>query len=198
MDSAVKRPWYRLHWVTWVVTLAVVAALFQCEFEEHFGIGAHTSGYTEWSYFGWPHAHLELAESGSFVGAGTKLPRSFEYRWRWSVLAFNLLVCCAIVGSTIGVAESWLRSPNRRQFNLRALLAFTGVVATMLWLLVNSEWLFQSRDELFRWVHASLVDWDDLEQPFRWPVVLGIGCTIYSLGWLALTLLRRAYCLVRP
>ena len=193
MDSALKRPWYRLHWVTWVVMLVVTGALVYSELDEHFGIGTRSAGYTDWSYFGWPRAHLELVESGSFVGAGTQLPSSFEYHWRWSVLGINLLVCIGIMGSTTYAAESCLRSPNRLQFNLRALLALTGVVAVMLWLAANGDWLFQSEDEVLRWTHTSLVGWDDLQRPLRWLVLLGLACTIYSLGWLALTLLRRAY-----
>jgi hypothetical protein len=195
MDSA---PWYRLHWVTWVVMAVMIAVLAALQLERHFGIGAQSAGYTHWWYLGWPWAHLELVESGVVAGPGTHLPRLFEYRWRWSVLGFNLLACLVIWGSTTYVVESWLRSANRLQFNLRALLVSTGVVAVMLSLLVNSDWLFQSDDETFHWVHSSLVRWDDFQRPLRWPVLVGVAFTIYSLGWLALALLHRAYRLVRP
>jgi len=198
MDSTPKRPWYRLHWVTWIVVVVVAGGLVNSEFEKHFGIGTYSAGYTDLTYFGWPRAHLELVESGSFVGPGTKLPSSFKYHWRWPVLGMNVLVCIVIVGSTMWVAESWIRSSNRLQFKLQALLLFTSVVGVVLWLSVNSDWLFWSEDEVILWAHSPLVSWGDVQRPLRWPVVLGVACTIYSLGWLVLALLRRAYRLVRP
>ena len=199
MDPAPKRPWYRLRWVTWVVALLVAGAVVISECEEHLGVSTCGSGaYTSSSYFGWPQAHVEVVERGSIVGLGMQVPRSFEYSWRWSYLGFNVLICVVIVVSAIWVLESRLRSPNRLQFHLRALLAFTGVVAVLVWLLVNSQWLFHSSGVSLKWTHSPLVSWDDLKQPLRWPVLLGIACTIYSLGWLALVLLNRAYRLVRP
>jgi hypothetical protein len=134
MDTTPKRPWYGLHWVTWIVVVVVAGGLVNSEFEKHFGIGTYSAGYTDLTYFGWPRAHLEFVESGRFVGPGTKLPSSFKYHWRWPVLALNVLACVVIVGSTMWVAESWIRSSNRLQFKLQALLLFTGVVRCSAWL----------------------------------------------------------------
>lgn len=186
MDSAVKRPWSRLHWVTWIVVALVIASLLYCECEERPGIIKRDS---EWSYFGWPRAHLQLVESWDFYTGRS----SFQYNWRWTVFGSNLAICILIVGSTTYVSEVWLRSPNRLQFNLRVLLVFVGVVAAMLSLLANSNPL-----DTIHWVRYSFLSWDDLSRPLRWPIIFGLSCTFFSLGWLALALLRRACRLVRP
>jgi hypothetical protein len=198
MNSASKRPWYPLHWVTWVVAVLVAGGVVVSEYEEHLGVSACGSGaYSSSSYFGWPQAHVEVVERGSIVGLGMQVPRSFDYTWRWAYLGFNVLICVVIVVSTTWVLESRLRSPNRLQFQLRSLLAFTGVVAVLLWLLLNSEWLFHSKGVGLKWTNSPLVSWDDVKRPVRWPVLLGITCTIHSLGWLAFSLLHRAYTFVR-
>jgi asparagine N-glycosylation enzyme membrane subunit Stt3 len=72
------------------------------------------------------------------------------------------------------------------------------VVAVMLGLAVHGETFSFDQLTTFRWPRPSSISWEDFRRPLRWPLLFGVACTIYSLGWLALAILTRAYRLVRP
>ncbi|HUE71625.1 MAG TPA: hypothetical protein VMP01_12135 [Pirellulaceae bacterium] len=193
MDSAVKRPWYRLHWVTWVVVVILVWTLINRELEARL-VGLSLSfSYISDTLYGWPVDHLTVVESGSLLRRPGQQLR-FEYRWHYPQLVFNVVFCLLLSVSTVHVMELRLRSPNHMQLSLRSLLVVTAIAACLAglaggnidfglpWVGVRSSWL---------------INWYDLRRPVRWPLIFALGCTIYSLGWLALAFLRRAYSFVR-
>ena len=167
MDSAPKRPWYRLHWVTWVVMGVVLSAAIreQCTYQIAFDL------------YGWPLIdRLELGHS--------------ERRWEISALVFNVAFCSVLVVSSGCGAELWLRRQNPLQIDLRSGFVITGVLACVCWLVeLPSQSLLE-----WRWTYVlPLVSWSDLRQPLRWPILFAIACTIYTLGYLAFWISRRTY-----
>jgi hypothetical protein len=204
-----KRPWYGLHALTWFVTVLLLGSLGYRELEARPGIGirpgiewlrgrAPGDDYTDWYYFGWPGAHLEKVESGSYEQVGGKLiifPQSYDYHWRWKSLAANLFCCLVILSATCVCCESWLRGRNRQQISLRVLVVFLVVVGILFGWLVNMERPHMAQFEVTEydlmdddfvpiyWVQSSLVEWYDFLRPTRWPVVAGIACTLYAGVW---------------
>ena len=218
-----KRPWYRLHVLTWFVTVLVLGSLVNREMEARPGIGirpgigwlrgrAPGDDYTDWYYLGWPGAHLEKVESGSHERVGGKLiifPQCYDYRWRWGALAGNCLCCLVILSATCFCCESWLRGRNRQQIRLQVLVALLVVVGVLLGWLVNMDQRdmgqfalteYDLMDDEFvpiYWVQSSLVEWYDFVRPTRWPVVAGIACTIYAGVWFTCGITLYAWSLLR-
>ena len=193
MDSVPKRPWYRLHWLTWLVLVLLVVGLDDWEREERL---IATSGFANFTLtgFGWPIEHGRLF--GKHV-AFPKLERSAaECSWDMLALATNSIVCVLLVLSTAVIVERCLRSPNRLQLSLRSLMAITAITGIMLCIAVQSETL----EAAILWMtkmDSHILSADDLSWPPHWPVLFALGCTIYSLGWLVCFAVLRIWSLVR-
>jgi hypothetical protein len=194
MDSAVKRPWYRLHWVTWVVLAVVMAALVYRELEPTRFDGGHfltKSGRISFSEveFGWPFPYSVRWESevSSF---------QYSFPWQMQIVTIDAIFCCLVASCTARVVEGWLRSSAMWRVSLRSMMGTTFLIAVLLALAVQHEAI---AGIMTPWGGPStrFVSWNEFMRPVRWPVLFGVACTIYSLGWLALALLRRAYRLVR-
>lgn len=203
MDSVFKRPWYRLHWVTWMVIAVSLWALINRQLAVQSGGWASPFIYTKWTHFGWPFIHLDLMESGP-ASPGSVQPNikydqpDFKYDWRPPALAINVFTVLLFLGSTAFVVEAFLRNYRKLQFSVGNLMVITGVLGVILALLsYESAFLFGAR-WLFGLESSYLVVWRDFQRPLFWPVLFGLTCALYSLGWLALAVLRRAYRLVRP
>jgi hypothetical protein len=195
MDKPYSRPWYRLHWLTWLATAVVIGALAirQCDEVAVFGF-SNLGMYFGWSYFGWPFANVD--QSVTIVMGFT--PPEFEFNWHPWRIAGNIACGVLLVGSTAFVCESWLRRPRRLQFRLRHLFVLPVLVGAMI--LLGHEWELPYRDydpENLQ-ITWSLVSLSDAVQPLRWPVLLSLVGTVYSLCWLAYSVCLRAYRLIFP
>ena len=179
MDSTPKRPWYRLHWLTWLVlglVLLVLAPRQRAEFHSYLLAG---TGYL-WkaSYCGWPLVDLNIKETVAL--GGTARPK-VEYHWRGVPLAVNLLICSALAISTVFVTERLVRARPRMQFSIRSLLILISVVAILLTMMSNE---FIHEPDISDRSRRALMYWMELKNPLRWPLLFALGCTIYSSGWL--------------
>ncbi|HUE74592.1 MAG TPA: hypothetical protein VMP01_27240 [Pirellulaceae bacterium] len=203
MDSVVKRPWYRLHWVTWTVMAVLLLAFVNRQMAVQSGSWASPFIYAKWTHFGWPVVHLDLMESGAAL-PGSVQPNIrydqpvFKYDWRPLALAVNVFTLLLFLGSTAFVVESFLRNYRKLQFSVGNLIVITGVLGVILALFsYEPAFLFGAR-WLFGLELSYLIVWRDFQRPLLWPVLFGLACTLYSLGWLGLAILCRAYRLVRP
>ncbi len=193
MDSAPKRPWYRLHWVTWVVVIILVWTLFSRGSEAGFRGIDSSFYYRKENAYGWPAKHLTVVEWGTFLRPNN--PPTVEHKWHVRELVFNAGFGFMLVLASVFAFELWMRTRKRTQLTLGSMLGLTAVAACLAGLASGSIdfWL----PAVF--IRSSwLISWYDLQRPVMWPLIFAMGCTIYSLGWLALALLRRAYRLVRP
>jgi hypothetical protein len=192
-----------MHWVTWAVMAALLGALIHRQMAVQSGGWASELSYTKWTHFGWPFIHLDLIEAAP-VSPGSIRPNikylapKINYDWRPLALAINVFTLLLFLGSTAFVVESFLRNYRKRQFSVGSLVAITGVVAVTLALLSHEPaFLFGAR-WLFGLELSYLIAWRDFQRPLLWPVLFGLACTLYTLGWLALAVLRCAYRLLRP
>jgi hypothetical protein len=203
MDSVVNRPWYRLHWVTWTVVAVMLLALVNRQIAVQSGSGASDYRYTKWTHFGWPFIHLDLRETGPAL-PGSVQPNIkygqpvFKYDRRPLALAINVLALLLFLVSSAFVVETFLRNYRKRQFSLRNLILITGVLGVMLALFSYEPAFAFGARWLFGLELSYLVSWRDFQRPLLWPVVFGLACPLYFLGWLGLAMLGRAYRLVRP
>ncbi len=112
MDSAPKRPWYRLHWVTWVVMAVVVWSFTGRQVQRDFGGGTQDFVATvNWWYLGWPVWHLEEKETDVGIVFGMP-PRGSEFKWRPVGILLNVASGLLLLTATVFVVESWLRDPQ--------------------------------------------------------------------------------------
>ena len=201
MDSAPKRPWYRLRWLTWLL-LAMVAGAFisrQMEKELIFGIGDLGMLFERFSV-GWPLQHAEYVSSQSML-KGSKLvlngPISIESEWFIWPFLVNSAFGFVLVASTAIIGERWVRRERRLQINLQQILIAMATFGVLLTL--SRPWTVGYGDldlDTFS-MQWSLVGMDDLRVPLRWPLLFALGCTIYSLGWLACLTVLRCWSLLR-
>jgi len=154
-----------------------------------------TTEQIKWTHFGWPVIHLNLVKSEPFPPSGIQSKAKWE--WRWFALVINVITYLLFLGSTCLVVEIFLRNYRRLQFSVGNLILITGVLGVILAMLTyKPEFLLGGR--WYGLELSYLVAWPDVRQPLRWPVLFGLACTLYSIGWLGLTLPRRAYRLLRP
>ena len=146
--------------------------------------------------FGWPFVHLTSVEFGPGFPPSIQ-SSSLPHRWDLLLLTANAAVYLLLVSSTVLVTESRLRKPRPMQLSIRSLMAATAVVAILVGFVSNEQSIHRLFGQSFIY-RVDLIDWYDVGNPIYWPAVVAMGCTIYSLGWLALAFLRRAYRVVRP
>jgi hypothetical protein len=163
MDSAPKRPWYRLHMLTCLVLVVIGYTLIDREVRRSVGFPISSLSY--------------VSEKANH-----------------QTLSWFLLFCLLLITATVHVFELWLRSPNRLHLSLGSLFCLIGVAAILTGI-VNGDFY----DSLV-WLGLPtllLISWDDLRHPLNWPLLLALGCTIYSLGWLVCFVVLRLWSLVR-
>ncbi len=128
-------------------------------------------------------------------------------QWRPSILILDVAVWLILAGSVGHVLERWRRRPNRLQLTLGSLLLLQAVVAVLLSLGCGEGYLraHPNNDSIFpkyaRWEAGGVDIWFDIglftDPPHRWPfaritIVLAIGCTIYTIGYLLWGAMRLA------
>src|SRR5215510_3481430 len=115
MNAAAKRPWYRLHWVTWLILLLVGSALVYAEIHGVTDGWEASFGYNIDTTYGWPAVQFTFREFGSYdlPQLGTPGP-DYVYDWHWVAVVVDGAVCLAFLASPAFLLESWLRSPRRR------------------------------------------------------------------------------------
>lgn len=202
MDSASKRPWYRLHWLTWVIAVTVLAVFVSRQLEKELVLGIGNLGmYSQRSSVGWPFQHAEVVDSGAMTmtGPGPIVPRTASTTYEWFVwpLVANCSFSFLFVASTTLVCECWLRRERRLQINLRQSLVALAILGVLLTL--SRPWTVGYRDldrENFE-MEWSLIGIADLTTPLRWPLLIALGCTIYSLAWLVCFVIFCGWSLLR-
>ncbi len=183
------RPWYRWHWLTWVVGLIVLAGLVARQIEKCNTFGITNLGVlTEWSDFGWPFTGANLVEcywNGPVPTA--------EMKWNGFGVLFNVIFCVVSLAAVVFLSERWLRAPRRLQFGLREVLPATTTAAALSAATI-SEWRFAyldfDRDSLV--LVWTLIDTQDL-LPIHWPSLFALACLFYSASLLIIWLLERAW-----
>jgi hypothetical protein len=191
MDTNWKRP-RRPHLPTWVIIAVVLGAFVYRQFEKRLVLGIGNLGvFSDWSSFGWPVAHLELVTTLVLPNAPTHTYEWFAWR-----LAGNCLFGVLLVSSTAVVCERWLRSSRRLTISLRQFFAMIAVISVLITCSRQWEMPYRDWDPKFFQVSWSLIGWSDVVQPWRWPLLIGLACTIYVLGYLCRWLCRLSYCFV--
>ena len=177
------RSWYRWHWLTWLVGVAVVGGLLARQLEKQNVFGITNLGVLNmWSDFGWPLSFLHLAESQG----GISVEPVADYEWHPWRMVFNGLFCVLLTIAAVLATERWARRERRLQFGLVEILAATAMTGGLVAL--GREWELPYRDFDIESVSVywSVVSLNDLMQPMRWPSVFALACAIYLAAWLLL------------
>lgn len=154
----------RLHWATFVTAIAMLLPGIYCQ------MNGKVYRDREGPYYGWP-----------FVHPGN------DYRFLSNAFPLDLLCMMLVAVSTGFVAERVVRWVRRNaQFKLVSMLLWVAVVAAVLAL-----FRFQALEIYVP--SADFVDRNVLFDPIaiRYPplvtltILIGLGCTLYSLFWLA-------------
>jgi len=203
MDPARKRPWYRLHSLTWVIMAAVVGGLVSRQLEKETILGVGGLGmYSLQSSVGWPLQHAEIVDSGEAWLPGSRPiapPATFSTTYEWFVwpLLANCILSALLVAATAFVCESWLMQERRLQISLRQILILMATLGVLLAL--TRPWTVGYRDldrESFK-VKWSLVSLSELKNPLHWPAIMALACAIYAAVWLVGLLTLRGWSLIR-
>lgn len=177
MAAASSRPWYQWHWVTYLVTVALLWALVLAESQKNPWVGLSLNvGYYRESALGWPTAYLFESESGIPNRRPSDPLPKFEYRWNVSGLAIDSLVCTLLLTCTTFLVESWTRRERRFQFSLQQLLLWTATIG----LLAGTVHINTLPPLSAHWYGTSL----DLTRLMSLPLALGIVCAVYCSFWL--------------
>lgn len=168
-----ERPWYRLHWLTWVAVLAVGTALVLAQFEDRGeAFGFEESGYDQiLSCHGWPRAFYTRISFGQ-LGYN-------EVRFEWSFhnACQSGAMCLTLILSTLFVAQAF---SLKKRFTLLTLLTLPLIVGLVL--------AFSPFRFLFQVGQAG----NELPWQYGPPLIFGESCTIYAIGWIAIAVYRRA------
>jgi len=183
-----ERPWYRLHWVTWVAVVAcggflvylqVVPQLMEFEFNRPY------PGMVKGWLRGWPIL--------CFLGRGSSwwtLDRWLPF-WGFSL---NYVASLLVILSMVLVAEKLIRMVRKRlQFQISSLLVVTAVVAAVASVaqLPPSLLVELHVAEMMLLMGPAFEPYfflfpNDYPWPIRIPLLILLGCTIYTTGWLAI------------
>jgi hypothetical protein len=191
IQAGLPRPWWRLHKTTLVALAAVMAALADCQLGLHvYGNSSLRSRNTVYGY-GWPTPHLEVWKSVNWDG--TRWVASCGTRLHTPLVALGAVASVLLISSVAFVSERWRRRPNMTpwQFTVRNWLVGMTVGTTVATLYVNTIYVPWYRSEGNYHVIFKLGLWDG-----AWyvvvPMVFGVACIVYSVGWAACRILMRA------
>jgi len=182
-EALESRPWYRLHWITWVLLLLVGGSFFV---ENLVGRTFWTGDPYIANYdFGWPNNFMRrfavdvdakrTADINNTVS--NRLPfysiAAVSDEFKWVPLTLNALIALAIILATIFTTESYLRRQPRWQYDIQSIMLFTVFVA---FLLTNAKY------NLIRW-HGD-APWEFI--PFFF-IAVGLWCVFWTglrlIGW---------------
>ncbi|MBC7854632.1 MAG: hypothetical protein IAF94_14465 [Pirellulaceae bacterium] len=207
MDPAPKRPWYRLHWLTVAVCSVVLGAVVFREMEQNEqGRGHGTNDFGPISFVeyesGWPLRHRYVWIDFTTLPSGIPATSTLGHLMPWA-LTVNVLLGLILVMSAMITVEHRCRTVKLWQVTLREMLVVTAILALLLWLAMEEERLLFPLSKSGTDV-AFLHEPHDFSRPLlglvyphRWPILFGLGCTVYLLGWLTCHLATRAWSLLR-
>ena len=185
-----QRSWFRWHWLTLILAAWLTWAIADCQVQRQSSwmYGNYDSGEMDFMC-GWPFRHLIVR---NFKGSSDEIlllflgPPSDRHTWYVRALVIDGAFWLVLMGSLVVVSERWLRSRNRLQFGMQALLALTGVAAVLVAILSQNTpyWVFRLGLE-----PSFEVEWCNLRKPLRYILPVGIGCATYVAGWLLCRLL---------
>lgn len=177
--------WYHLRWAVWLIVCAVGAASALCHWRGT-DIGRFYVGTA--IHYGWPWASGSYSDRWSFMlNKPVDIARAFSL----PAAIANLAVLLVILSCTAVVVQRFVR--QRGRIRLAGIFAFTSVIACLT--------VFLQHEQKFYFVHGlPPVGFDYVSlacYPWhvRLPILFGLGCTIYTAGWLVAHLtgkLRRA------
>lgn len=169
-DAPKKRPWYRLHWLTWVLLLVVGWSLVAENLAKQIWLppfGQLLPAGIVLSSQGWPF----------YFGGGTY--DSYDNSRLIAIddflhLTLNILIALSILASTAFTSESYFRRQSKwHQFSIQSVLAFTTFIAL---LLANAKY------DLVRW--RGDAPWEYI--PFFF-IAVGLWCVFWTawrlVGW---------------
>jgi hypothetical protein len=138
---------------------------------------------------------LDLLLSGASNSKGTI---TSDFDWSFVGVFVNVVSLFLLLSGTTVTCELWRRRPVRAwQFNIRDLLTGITIAAVLLTLYQNEIWLSWRFSEMLR---GSNSPWNarigDLPWYVQVPILFGLGCVIYSAGWMATNLLSAIRCRV--
>jgi len=186
-ESLKTRPWYRLHWLTWVVLFCVGGSVVV---ENLVGEGEPWNSAWGYAYYnrywtneeaysvrhGWPitcflRDRVTIDEAG-FAGLATSSRWPFDNAevipFHPIRLGFNILTALLILFATIFTTESYLRRQSKWQFTIQGIILLTVFVAL---LLTNAKY------NLVRW--RGDATWEYI--PFFF-ICFGCWCVFWT-GW---------------
>jgi len=191
MPDETPAPWYRLHWLTWVVLVAQLWAIYDCRNLERFG-GIWERDY-DYVVLGWPFAERIWAWS-RYIGRGTGSNEFF-----YLPLALNLSLYAAMLTATAFVLENWLQRPSIVRVGLGDMGWITFTVAALLaiwlrWPAIHD--LTEAAGLSLFWVFGqwSLFDHSDPYGIFQlrtYLMLFGTACVIHVSAWALLEAVRR-------
>jgi hypothetical protein len=178
---------------TAIVVLVVGAAGLYAQVKTRGGWGYGGAWRMQLFYFhGWPAKALsrtvtETLDSLSFGAFSPKLTTTSEFDWSLVGVFVNVVSLVLLLGGTAVACELLRRRPVRAwQFNIRDLLAGITIAAVLLTLYQNEIWLSWRFSEMLR---GSSLPWNarigDLPWYVQVPILFGVGCVIFSAGWMA-------------
>lgn len=176
------QPWYRPHVVTIIVTAIVAAVLFVANYQLNAGLtygGAWsmTTGYSQ----GWPVTFrtVTVDEFAPFTRTVKATTTTTEVDWDTRALLSNLAIATLLVAATAVVCEGKCRdSLPWWQLSLRSMLNLVAVVSCLLVLHQNDRGLHGLPIRVGTgWL--STTPWH-----LRLPIMFGLGCLIYLVGWM--------------
>jgi hypothetical protein len=190
MKSSASRPWYWLHWLTWLAVALVVGAIV-LEQRQSRWVPLYGNTWKQ-TWHGWPSICLKLRTEFDIPPPSTP---ALAFDWQYPALAINTFFCLTLLLSTAFVVERWLRNPNRWQMSMAAALGWMLTLGILLATLNGNFEVSIAESQLMRRqrIDFHLLDWYSMRSPPRWPLLFGMACTIHTTGWLAW---QASYCIV--
>jgi hypothetical protein len=196
-----KRRWCSRHWLTWLALVVEGAAIARCQFIEQFygSLTGSSFSYVRWSNFGWPVAHVEQQESGTWA-AVAKSPPTFEYTWFYPSFAVNCVFWLLLVCSVGLVVEVWLRKPKRWQFTLRGLALLFAVTGAVLTSAKQQSLIDDGLSRLGMSAGLKLLSpfGSDLDWASIIVIHFGLVCLVYAIARIAIGVVARLLALIKP
>lgn len=161
MYATAKRPWYRLHTITWLIVVLLVTTLQYCHLKGcEVKLNPIVRGYPK----GWPLLELDRGRTD-----------------HWAVAATNITSYCLLVVGTVACCEA----RDWRRVTLPLAFVWTAIVGGILGMLrlepISWTFYLKGAGEI---VFSPTAHWYG---PWvRTVVCVALACTIYSFGSLVL------------
>jgi len=175
-----SRPWYRLHWLTWVVLFLVGGSLVVENL-----VGQDVDPILPNSLFngikyshGWPIRFVKRDVGGDFSGRWP-IDKAEVLEFRYLPLMMDILIALVILLATSVTTESYLRRQPRWQFSIQSIMLFTVFVAL---LMMNIKYDFIRWHGTSWWQGAGFMERGDAAWeyiPFIF-IALGLWCVFWT------------------